>query len=265
VITYDLPCDECNKRSYRAVTHKPEVPLAVGVDGCKGGWIAALCYRQSTGEYTTSLKLFNNVIQLAAWRDKLAGEPPVTIDVPIGLPEVVRFRLPDKEERTRLGPRRDAVFMPPGRYLLEARNYAEVRRLVDERRSKEGLTRGLSAHAAGILPKIREVHEFVRTRADTQKWLFEVHPEVCFRVWAGRNLHAKRSAAGALDRLALVRRMFPDAELVIRQHPFGSQDADLTDVLDTYAALWTALRMVRQEHKILAQETLHGIIASMIV
>jgi hypothetical protein len=27
------------------VTHKPELPVAIGVDGCKGGWIAALCYR----------------------------------------------------------------------------------------------------------------------------------------------------------------------------------------------------------------------------
>ncbi len=82
------------------VTHKTEDPVAVGVDGCKGGWIAALCYRHSSGEYMTSLKRFSSVVQLAAWREDLAGEPPVTIDVPIGIPEVVRFRLCDQEARS---------------------------------------------------------------------------------------------------------------------------------------------------------------------
>jgi threonine dehydratase len=247
------------------VTHKTEDPVAVGVDGCKGGWIAALCYRHSSGEYMTSLKRFSSVVQLAAWREDLAGEPPVTIDVPIGIPEVVRFRLCDQEARARLGPRRGAVFMPPGRYLLEATNYDEVRRLVKQRRLEEPSTRGLSAYAAGILPKIREVNQLVRNQANVQKWLFEVHPELCFQVWAGRDLPPKRSAAGTLERLILVRQIFSDAELVIREQPFGPQVTDLTDILDAYAALWTALRKVREEHERLTQETLNGIIGNMIV
>ena len=77
----------------------------------------------------------------------------MTIDVPIAIPEVVQFRLCDEEARVRLGSRRDAVFMPPARYMLEARSYAEVRRLVEERRSEEPSIRGLSPFAAGICPK----------------------------------------------------------------------------------------------------------------
>ena len=59
--------------------------------------------------------------------------------------------------------------------------------------------------------------------------------------------------------------MFSDAESVIREQPFGPQVVDLTDILDAYAALWTALRKVREEHERLTQETLNGIIGSMIV
>jgi predicted RNase H-like nuclease len=154
--------------------------------------------------------------------------------------------------------------MPPGRYLLQASNYAEVRQLVDERKYEEPATRGLSAYAAGILPKIREVDAFVRSRVNSQNWLFEVHPELCFRAWAGRDLPPKRSAAGTLERLVLVRQMFSDAESVIREQPSGRQDPDITDILDAYAALWTALRKSHDEHQSLTQETLGGTVANMI-
>ena len=240
-------------------------PVAVGVDGCKGGWIAALCCRRPGDEYATSLKKFGDIVQLANWRDGFAGEPPVTIDVPIGIPEVVRYRRCDEEARDLLGPMRNAVFMPPGRYLLTASNYGEVRQLVEERRQEEASARGLSVQAFGILPKIREVDEFVRGRADSQEWLFEVHPELCFRAWAGRDLPPKRSAAGTLERLVLVRDMFSDAESVIRgQRSRRSQDANITDVLDAYAALWAALRKTQSEHQSLTQETLGGTVARMI-
>ena len=241
-----------------------EEPVAIGVDGCKGGWIAALYYSRPGSGYSTSLERFGDIVQLTDWRNGFAGEPPVTIDVPIGIPYMVRFRRCDEEARDRLGPRRGAVFMPPGRYLLEASNHYEVRQLVEERRQEVPTTRGMSAQAFGILPKIREVDEFVRGRTDSQEWLFEVHPELCFRAWAGRDLPPKRSAAGTLERLVLVREMFTDAESVIRQRISGGSDADITDVLDAYAALWTALRKARNEHQSLTQENLGGTVASMI-
>ncbi len=86
----------------------------------------------------------------------------VTIDVPIGLPESTRFRRCDEEARRRLRERRSSVFMPPGRYLLAAKDHAEARRLVEERRSDEPDARGIGARAWDIVPKIREVDELLR-------------------------------------------------------------------------------------------------------
>jgi hypothetical protein len=68
-----------------------------------------------------------------------------------------------------------------------------------------------------------------------------------------------------LQRLALVRQTFPDAESVIREQPFKVREADITDILDAYAGLRTALREARRKHEVLGQENLDGIVARMII
>jgi predicted RNase H-like nuclease len=240
-------------------------PIAVGVDGCRSGWIAAVCYQKPEGEYATSLKHFETVVELAAWRGALESKPFVTIDVPIGLPESVRFRRCDEEARTCLGPMRNSVFMPPGRYLLDAKTYAETQRMVEERRQEEPEARGLNVFTWGILPKIREVDEFARVHPEHQDWLLEVHPEVCFLRWASRLLPGKKSAVGQIERLGLVREEFRDAESAILEDLDTTDKVDLTDVLDAYAALWTALRRLTGEYEILAEELLGGTRARMFV
>lgn len=189
----------------------------------------------------------------------------VTIDVPIGLPESTRFRRCDEEARRRLRERRSSVFMPPGRYLLDAKDHAEARRLVEERRSDELDARGIGAQAWGIVPKIREVDELLRARPEGREWLQEVHPEVCFLEWSGRLLPGKKSAAGQVERLKLVQEKFPDVESVILRDPDSTGKMDLTDVLDAYAALWTALRRAKDEHETLAEVVLDELRANMIV
>jgi predicted RNase H-like nuclease len=238
-------------------------PIAVGVDGCKSGWIAAYC--SSQGEATTSLRHFRTVDDLALWRDKMDDEVFVTIDIPIGLPESTKFRRCDEEARRRLGERRNAVFMPPGRYLLAARDHAEARQLVKERKREEPEARGIGARAWGLVPKIREVDEFLHVRPEHQEWLLEVHPEVCFLEWSGHLLRGKHSAVGQIERLRLVRKEFPHVERAILKDLDATDKVDLTDVLDAHAALWTALRRATNEHETLAEETLGGLRARMIV
>lgn len=239
--------------------------IAAGVDGCRSGWIAAFAVRQTEGRFTTSLKHFRTISELAAWREENSDETFVAIDVPIGLPETTRFRSCDQEARRCLGERRSSVFMPPGRYLLTASDHDEARQLVEERRRAEPNTRGIGAQAWGIVPKIREVDEFLQVDLERQRWLVEVHPEVCFLDWCGRVLPGKQSATGQIERLDLVRTEFPDVERAILEDLDAANKVDLTDVLDAYAALRTALRRTDEEHKVLAQETLQGIVARMTV
>lgn len=157
------------------------------------------------------------------------------------------------------------VFMLPGRYLLAARDHTEARRSVDEHRAEEPATKGIGARAWGIVPKIREVDELLQAEPEYQEWLQEVHPELCFLVWSGRLLRGKQSAAGQVERFKLVREQFPDVERKILEDLSSIGKVDLTDVLDAYAALWAALRRVKDEHEILAEETLDGLRADMIV
>jgi predicted RNase H-like nuclease len=155
--------------------------------------------------------------------------------------------------------------MPPGRYLLAARDHAEARRLVEERRVDEPLTKGIGAQAWGIVPKIREVDAFLQVKPESQEWLQEVHPEVCFLVWSGSVLRGKQSAVGQVERFKLVREGFPDVERAILKDLNPTEKVDLTDVLDAYAALWTALRWAADEHETLTEETLGTLRAKMIV
>ena len=57
----------------------------------------------------------------------------------------------------------------------------------------------------------------------------------------------KRSTAGVMRRLTLARHEFPDAE-ELAAAKWSSKQADLSDLLDAYAALSTALRCGRGEH-----------------
>lgn len=138
--------------------------------------------------------------------------------------------------------------------------------MVKERRRQEPETKGVGAQAWSIVPKIREVDVFLRSEPKCQEWLLEVHPEVCFLAWSDRLLYGKKSATGQIERLRFVREEFPDAERAILEDLNAThKEMDLTDILDAYAALWTAMRRTNNEHETLEAETLDGIRASMIV
>jgi predicted RNase H-like nuclease len=95
--------------------------------------------------------------------------------------------------------------------------------------------------------RIREVDERLRAEPDLQIRVREVHPEVCFYSWAGRPMqHAKRSPEGKAERLALIERQFGAAFAMARSaiHPRLAAD---DDIIDAFAALWTAERIFRGE------------------
>lgn len=237
-----------------AMTETPPSPLlAIGVDGARGGWAAACLYGNSLhGEdgsgWQTRLQLFLNIEHLTAFREKAGGKAPVTIDVPIGLLDSVDFRPCDREARDLLGKdRRDAVFAPPARYMLEAAgDYPAIRELVEQERQRNPRAKGLSAQSAGIVPKVKEVDDWVRAHRDSESWFFECHPELCFQALAeGGVPPAKASTAGPVVRLQLIRELFRDAEERFAAAEWPAKKVGLMDVLDAYAALASAIQCAR--------------------
>ncbi len=261
--------------------------LATGVDGAPGGWVAAVARADSPPR--TELVTAPSFAALATWHRERAATPaaPLALDLPVGLPERAELRAADRAARARLraaGATAASVFPPPARWMLAyAHDYAALRRAVAARRRAGSGEPGLSAQAAALIPKVREVDAFVRALqaagAEPSRWLWECHPELSFLLLAGRQgmarpLPPKATAAGALLRLRLVRAEFPDAEERIaglsergplaakrpaaaggsRQRARAGPQPTLADCLDAYAALFTALRVARGEQEILGGE-----------
>lgn len=198
---------------------------AAGVDGCPAGWAVA-----------TDDGALRVVKTLA---DVLALAPGVVgIDMPIGLTEAGP-RPCDTLARRAIGARRSSVFPTPVRAALTARTHAGASAL---HRLADG--RGLSAQAFGILPRIRDVDAFLQAHPDAAARVVEVHPEVSFaEMNGGAGLaHSKKTAEGRAERLALLAPTFGDAPERAGRGIARSALA-LDDVLDAFAALWSARRV----------------------
>lgn len=108
--------------------------------------------------------------------------------------------------------------------------------------------RRVGAQAWGIYPRVRDIDRALRTSpASVPRKVYEVHPEVSFRAWNGdRAVQApKKTREGNAVRRRLVDRHFgADAYPGVRAAFLKKHVAD-DDILDAFAALWSAERILR--------------------
>jgi predicted RNase H-like nuclease len=207
--------------------------LIGGADGCRTGWIVI---EQNTLTLELKSRVVDGIEELFAESRDLAV---LAIDIPIGLTESGP-RECDVLARRRIRPRSSSVFRSPIRPVLSVQTYPDANRI-----SREHQGCGMSKQTFMICLKIRAVDEALRADEYLRDRVFEVHPELCFHEWNGGlpMLHAKRTFSGARDRHKLVESTFGnDAFGVIRQQHRTSAVAD-DDILDAFAALWTAARI----------------------
>src|SRR5262245_59939095 len=203
--------------------------MIAGVDGTRSGWVAVLCEDDLSSAHAVCL-------------DRLTDLPRrlrvVAVDIPIGLSEKGR-RQADQLARRALGPRRSSVFPTPVRAVLGARSWKEACI-----RNERADGRRVSKQTFAILPKISEADAFVRSVPWARRTLYEVHPELSFATMAGGPMsHAKKSAAGGVERLAVSSAMFgPGAFDNARGHVRGHGVA-WDDLADAFALAWTAARI----------------------
>ncbi len=206
--------------------------FVAGIDGCRGGWVS---FKVDLASLGISVELIDLPSIL---RNKPEDLAILAIDIPIGLLD--GSRACDKAARRLLGqPRGTSVFAAPCRASLSAKNHPAATAT-----NLRVTGRGLSQQAWGIAPKIKEVDDAITPQC--QKWVFEVHPEVCFWALAGERpmTHGKRTKAGIKERLKLLRTVFPDIEHHLQNRP---PSAGKDDLLDAAVAAWTALRICRGE------------------
>lgn len=207
----------------------------VGIDGCKVGWFSVSLFDEQPWE----LRVFSNIEEI--WSN-LSHAKLLLIDIPIGLrDEGSDARKCDFKARKLLGaPRSSSVFPPPARPALDCQTRQEALR------KNYSLTgRKINKQTWGIVPKIREVDQFLRTTPEAKEKIREIHPELLFWALNGRMAmaHNKKRLEGFVQRLQVLRRHFPRCdELVIEAlTEFPRNQVSKDDVLDALAAAVTAL------------------------
>lgn len=204
-------------------------PFVLGVDGCRGGWVAAKL--DLAGNATVSLAATFAGLLAGPGRDAEA----LIVDMPIGLAEAGR-RGCETLAREKLKPgRTSSVFASPRRPMLAFGAYGEANAWGKANGA------GLSKQAWMIMPKIRELDAAIGP--EDQVRIGEGHPEVAFaRLRGGLPCaHSKRRPEGLSERRAVLAGAGLDAEaLFLAAHHTHGPDVGRDDVYDALALALTA-------------------------
>lgn len=208
----------------------------IGVDGCKGGWIAA----KISPDNHLSFTLFSSITRL--WR-QLGDTARILIDMPIGLTDCKKTpRECDRLARKALGrPRSSSVFPPPCRNALYAKTYDQANQI-----NRKHTLLGLSIQTWNISSKILEIDLFLRQNLRMSRVLWESHPEVCFWALNGRcsMKFNKHKPAGYQERLQILKdisqhlHLHVDFDSYINKFPRSQVQKD--DLLDAWVLALTA-------------------------
>jgi predicted RNase H-like nuclease len=202
----------------------------VGVDGCRGGWIAIALSEAGEASHVEAASIAEVALHYPA--------ALILVDIPIGLRDCEREeRRCDVEARAKLGARSSSVFPAPCRPALTHSDYAGASA---ENQRRTG--RRLSKQSFAIAPRILDVEEYLRRNWATGPVIREMHPEVCFWGLAGRPMvHAKRTDEGAEERIAVLARHLPSApQIVDAASSAFRKTARRDDVVDALVGAVTA-------------------------
>ncbi|MDR0951837.1 MAG: DUF429 domain-containing protein [Oscillospiraceae bacterium] len=192
---------------------------AVGVGNCKYGWVAVIL-TSSGGATLKPLQKIDEILNIKA--------DVIIIDIPIGFMDAGNNERPgDKLARKMVGKRASSVFPVPCRRAIYAESYEQASLI-----NKNSTGRGLSKQSWAIVPKIREVDEFLREYPHMRRCLIESHPELCFTALRCEPCeYSKKTPEGLSERKVALSR-YLDTENLLAQNPFRKKDAGVDDILD---------------------------------
>ena len=197
----------------------------LGIDGYSKGWIAILL---DDGRFSRAV-VGNSLNGMVG---QFSDAACIGVDMPVGLVEA-GSRDADLAARSFLsGHRKSSVFPTPPYPATQESSYESA--AATARRVNDG--KGLSKQAYALIPKIIEV-DTVAARDDR---IHEVHPEVSFKVLAGRDLKfPKKTWSGQNDR----RNLLAAAGIVIPDDLGETSEVPADDVLDAAIVAWSAQRI----------------------
>ena len=180
--------------------------LYIGVDGCRGGWIAAVL---DHGDMR--LERYDDLTSLIKTYPSFDA---FLIDMAIGLRNSTKQLRPDDEARKELGPKASSVFPIPSRKAV----YADGEDAQKEA-NKCTLGKSLAKQSIAIIPKIRELDTFLKDHPEYKNRILESHPEVIFsRLNGAVVLSSKKEEPGPSHRIAIL------SEFLERKNLYGMYD-----------------------------------------
>jgi predicted RNase H-like nuclease len=207
--------------------------FVVGVDGCRGGWLAVRLSRDGNSD----CRIFPDMASLWAAHRQAAL---ILVDIPIGLPEYANDRVCDKAARKVLGARRGSVFPVPCRAAVYAPDYDAAINLNETVTGKR-----IFRTTWNLIPRMRQVDELLQGDPQARGVIREAHPEVLF--WGLNKKRPlafyKKDAAGEAERLEVLQRVYRRARplfLELKKN-LPAKSAAPDDLLDALAATMTGL------------------------
>lgn len=177
----------------------------VGIDGCRGGWVAALLKEKLELIFSETLEELREVV---------ASSDLTLIDMPMGLKsEGEGERVCDVEARKFLKRRKMSIFPVPCRQAVYSKSYSEANEI-----NKKILGKGLSKQSYNLFPKIREVDTFITKDSEVLENILEGHPEISFaRLGGGEMEYNKRSLEGFQERMEVLQSFLPGVDSTVEE------------------------------------------------
>jgi len=204
-----------------------------GIDGCPSGWFYVGIDAKGDCQFGVLEKYSD--IGLFARHAKLT-----LVDIPIGLLSSGNTeRFCDTAARKAIKPRGSSVFPAPARAALLEHSYIK-----GSEANRQAVGRRLSKQSWNIVPKIREVDDYMRSQ-NLQAKVREMHPELAFWALNDRQSlqYGKKNCDGAEERLEILTRFLPSARDYYEDalNTYKRKDVAADDILDAMVGAVTAM------------------------
>lgn len=230
--------------------------ICIGVDGCKGGWIAA-----TINQGKLLLEKYTSLKEIVVRYEKF---DEFLIDMVIGLPSNMEQIRPDSEARKMIKERSSTIFPAPCRQSVYAEDVAKA---YDE--NVRVLGKKFTPLTVGIIPKMREVDNFLQDNKQYKNIIKESHPEVCFARLNGKTVLSKKSELeGILERIRILSKYSNDINFHKIELAAKNYKCNIDDIIDAICLAVSANFVHQGEYMVIPESPMMdetGLIMQMVV
>lgn len=174
---------------------------SIGVDGCRGGWIAAVLKQGDL--------MINKYLSVSEIVKEYPEFDGFFIDMIIGLAGNKEHVRPEAEARKLIRERSSTLFPAPCRQAVYSESVAKA-----YEENERVLGKKFTPLTVGIIPKMRELDMFLQENPRYKNVIRESHPEICFgRLNNSTVLTKKSEQEGMRERINILSDFIKELDL----------------------------------------------------